>query len=206
MLEKMAAAKGIHFEETLTGFKWIGNVAKKINAEGRHKVIFAFEEALGYMFPEVCFDKDGLTAAMVFLAAEGKWKAQGLTPYTKLQQLYQEYGHHETLNSYFRSPSPALTAALFKGIRNGCYLKEKKLGPFKILRWRDMTEGYDSGTADNKPTLPVDSNTQMLTLWLDRDVRFTLRGSGTEPKVKCRFASVLVYIPNELLTAVGSVH
>lgn len=184
MLEKMAAAKGIHFEETLTGFKWIGNVAKKINAEGRHKVIFAFEEALGYMFPEVCFDKDGLTAAMVFLAAEGKWKAQGLTPYTKLQQLYQEYGHHETLNSYFRSPSPALTAALFKGIRNGSYLKEKKLGPFKILRWRDMTEGYDSGTADNKPTLPVDRNTQMLTLWLDRDVRFTLRGSGTEPKVK----------------------
>ncbi|KAL2003265.1 hypothetical protein VTN02DRAFT_4475 [Thermoascus thermophilus] len=184
MLEKMAIANGIHFEETLTGFKWMGNIAKKYDEEGPYVVRFAFEEALGYMFPEVCYDKDGLTAAMVFLAAEAKWKALGLTPYAKLQQLYNEYGHHETLNNYLRSPSPALTNALFNGIRKGSFFKEKKLGAFKILRWRDMTEGYDSGTADNKPTLPVDKKIQMLTLWLDRDVRFTIRGSGTEPKVK----------------------
>ena len=51
-----------------------------------------------------------------------------------------------------------------------------------------MTEGYDSATDDNKPTLPVDKGSQMLTLWLDRGVRFTIRGSGTEPKVKSRFS------------------
>ncbi|KAI9925623.1 Phosphoglucomutase-3 [Aspergillus wentii] len=183
MLEEMAAAKGIHFEEALTGFKWMGNIARKLE-ESNHHVPFAFEEALGYMFPTVCYDKDGITAALVFLSAEAKWRSQGLTPYTKLQQLFKEFGHHETLNNYFRSPDPELTKSLFRAIRDGPYRTEKTLGEFKILRWRDMTEGYDSGTKDNKPTLPVDQGSQMLTLWLDRDVRFTFRGSGTEPKVK----------------------
>lgn len=185
MLEKMATAKGIQFEEALTGFKWMGNIARRLEGEG-YNVPYAFEEALGYMFPAVCHDKDGITAAMVFLAAQAKWQSQGLTPYMKLQQLFNEYGHYETLNNYFRSPNPETTMALFRAIRNGPYRAEKTLGPFKILRWRDMTEGYDSGTTDNKPTLPVDKSSQMLTLWLDQDVRFTFRASGTEPKVKCK--------------------
>ncbi|OGM41217.1 phosphoglucomutase [Aspergillus bombycis] len=183
MLEKMATARGIQFEEALTGFKWMGNIARRLEGEG-YNVPYAFEEALGYMFPAVCHDKDGITAAMVFLAAQAKWQLQGLTPYMKLQQLFKEYGHYETLNNYFRSSNPETTMALFRAIRNGPYRTEKTLGPFKILRWQDMTEGYDSGTADNRPALPVDKSSQMLTLWLDQDVRFTFRASGTEPKVK----------------------
>ncbi|CAL5866277.1 uncharacterized protein PFLUO_LOCUS484 [Penicillium psychrofluorescens] len=183
MIQKMAAARGVHFVETLTGFKWMGNVARKLEEDG-YTVPFAYEEALGYMFPSVCYDKDGITAAMVFLAAEAKWRAQGLTVHAKLQQLFSEFGHHETLNNYFRSPNSELTMQLFRGIRGGRHLAERKFGSFQILRWRDLTEGYDSETPDNKPDLPVDSSSQMLTLWLNGGVRFTIRGSGTEPKVK----------------------
>ncbi|KAF9891745.1 Phosphoglucomutase-3 [Aspergillus nanangensis] len=183
MLEKMADANDIRFQEALTGFKWMGNIARNLEAEGYY-VPFAFEEALGYMFPDVCYDKDGITAAMVFLSAQATWQSQGLTPYTKLQQLFKEYGHFETLNNYFRSPSPDVSMHLFQAIRGGSFRTAKSLGSFKILRWRDMTEGYDSGTEDQKPTLPEDKSSQMLTLWLDRDVRFTIRASGTEPKVK----------------------
>ncbi|OOF95967.1 hypothetical protein ASPCADRAFT_47888 [Aspergillus carbonarius ITEM 5010] len=183
MLEKMAKAKGMHYEEALTGFKWMGNIARRLEELGYY-VPFAFEEALGYMFPEVCYDKDGISAAMVFLLAEAKWKAQGLTPYMKLQQLFKEHGHHETLNTYVRSSSTDLTMSLFRKIRSGPFSAGKTFGPFKILRWRDLTEGYDSGTDDHRPTLPIDKSSQMLTLWLDRGVRFTIRGSGTEPKVK----------------------
>lgn len=185
MLEKMANAKGIQFKETLTGFKWMANVARDLEKTGQ-TVPFAYEEALGYMFPSVCYDKDGITAAAVFLAAEAKWRAQGLTVYEKLQQLFAQFGHHETLNNYFRSPNPELTLELFRGIRSGSFLVEKKFGTFKILRWRDLTEGYDSASPDDKPDLPEDPTSQMLTLWLEGGVRFTFRGSGTEPKVKCR--------------------
>ncbi|KAJ5271016.1 hypothetical protein N7505_006774 [Penicillium chrysogenum] len=183
MLGKMAAAKGIHFAETLTGFKWMANVARDLEKEGK-SAPFAYEEALGYMFPSVCYDKDGITAAAVFLAAEAKWRAQGLTAYAKLQQLFSEFGHHETLNNYFRSPNPQLTSTLFQGIRGSPGLANMQFGRFKILRWRDLTEGYDSGTPDNKPDLPQDPTSQMITMWLDGGVRFTFRGSGTEPKVK----------------------
>lgn len=188
MLEKMAAAKGIHFQEALTGFKWMANIARDLEGSG-YTVPFAFEEALGYMFPSVCYDKDGVTAAMVFLAAEAKWRAQGLTPFGKLRSLFSEFGHHETLNTYFRSPNPDMTMTLFREIRGGRFRTDESLGPFKISRWRDMTEGYDSGTDDNKPTLPIDETSQMLTLWMDRDVRFTFRASGTEPKVKSKLSS-----------------
>lgn len=186
MLEKMAKAKGMHYEEALTGFKWMGNIARRLEELGYY-VPFAFEEALGYMFPEVCYDKDGISAAMVFLLAQAKWNAQGLTPYTKLQQLFKEHGHHETLNTYVRSTNPDLTMDLFRKIRFGPFGAGKSFGSFNIQRWRDLTEGYDSGTEDHTPTLPVDKNTQMLTLWMDREVRFTIRASGTEPKVKSTF-------------------
>ncbi|KAJ5725966.1 uncharacterized protein N7483_007323 [Penicillium malachiteum] len=183
MIEKMAVSEGAQFQETLTGFKWMGNVARDLEKTGKH-VPFAYEEALGYMFSSVCYDKDGITAAAVFLAAYAKWKSQGLTAHAKLQQLFAQYGHHETLNNYFRSPNPALTLELFRGIRSGPFLANMEFGSFKILRWRDMTEGYDSATPDNKPDLPEDPSSQMLTLWLEGGVRFTIRGSGTEPKVK----------------------
>jgi phosphoglucomutase len=184
MLEKMTKSKGAQFQETLTGFKWMGNVARDLERTGM-TVPFAYEEALGYMFPSVCYDKDGITAAAVFLGAYAKWRSEGLTAQAKLQQLFEEFGHHETLNNYFRSPSPDLAVELFRGIRSGPFLASKKFGSFKILRWRDLTEGFDSASSDNKPDLPEDPTSQMLTLWLDGGVRFTIRGSGTEPKVKC---------------------
>ncbi|KAJ6114713.1 hypothetical protein N7486_000491 [Penicillium sp. IBT 16267x] len=183
MLEKMAKSKGAQFQETLTGFKWMGNVARDLERTGK-TVPFAYEEALGYMFPSVCYDKDGITAAAVFLVAYAKWRSQGLTAQAKLEQLFGEFGHHETLNNYFRSPNPDLTVELFRGIRGGPFLGSRTFGSFNILRWRDLTEGFDSASSDNKPDLPEDPTSQMLTLWLDGGVRFTIRGSGTEPKVK----------------------
>ncbi|KAJ5885218.1 hypothetical protein N7495_009728 [Penicillium taxi] len=183
MLEKLATARGSLFQETLTGFKWLGNVARDLEGTGQ-TVPFAYEEALGYMFSSICYDKDGITAAAVFLMAAAKWKEEGLTPYSKLEQLFAQHGFHETLNNYFRATNPELVTQLFRGIRSGPFLPEKKLGPFKILRWRDLTEGFDSSTADGNPDLPIDPTSQMLTLWLEGGVQFTLRGSGTEPKVK----------------------
>lgn len=200
MLAKMCTDYGVHHRETLTGFKWMGSIAEDLEHQdsSTHQVPFASEEALGYMFPQVCYDKDGVTAASIFLLAAGQWHAQGMTPFDKLQQLYIKYGHHETLNHYFRSPDPDTTASLFSQIRAGDWKKGSPFGgdankQFTISRWRDMTLGYDSDTPGNKPDLPIDQGSHMLTLWLDEDVKFTLRGSGTEPKVKCTLFLLLAF-------------
>ncbi|KAJ9648978.1 hypothetical protein H2201_002059 [Coniosporium apollinis] len=184
MLAVMAKTEGFHFEETLTGFKWLGNMALKLDERG-YDSRFAFEEAIGYMIPGVVKDKDAISAAAVFLTAVARWRdEEGLTPWMKLQQLYQKYGYFEDANTYLVSPSRAVTDAVFADIRKLGTPYPTQLGKRKILRWRDLTEGYDSATEDHKPVLPVSKESQMITCELEGQVRFTARGSGTEPKLK----------------------
>ncbi|WPH00074.1 phosphoglucomutase-2 [Acrodontium crateriforme] len=183
MLSSMAKKEGFHFQETLTGFKWLGNVAQGLRKSSLEPV-FAYEEAIGYMLPGVVWDKDGVAAAVTFLTAWREWIAAGLTPWRKMHQLYEKYGFFEDANTYLISPSPETTERVFTDIRksnNGS--RPVTIGKRKILRWRDLTVGYDSAGLDGEPDLPVDPSAQMITCELE-DVVFTARGSGTEPKIK----------------------
>ncbi|KAF3902665.1 Phosphoglucomutase-2 [Arthrobotrys entomopaga] len=186
MLSAMSQIDGFNHEETLTGFKWLGNVALQITAKGKYQAVYAFEEAIGYMFSEVVCDKDGISALGVFLTMLERWAAEGITPAGKLQQLYEKYGFFESCNGYVVSPAPKVTKEVFDGIR-ALANEEKKypgeLGGRKVLYWRDLTEGFDSSTVDGVPVLPVDKSSQMITVGME-GVRFTIRGSGTEPKIK----------------------
>jgi phosphoglucomutase len=183
MLAAMAKKEGFKFTETLTGFKWLGNVARDLDSEG-YDVVFAFEEALGYMIPQTVHDKDSISAAAVFLTATSQWSTQGLTPYAKLQSLYKHLGYFEDANTYLVSPSPSVTTLVFTTIRAMGSPHPTTIGTRKIVRWRDLTLGYDSKSKDHKPDLPVDVTSQMITCELDDGAVFTVRGSGTEPKIK----------------------
>ncbi|KAK1075594.1 hypothetical protein LTR74_000001 [Friedmanniomyces endolithicus] len=184
LLKAMGRRGAFKYRETLTGFKWLGNVAQQTARES-WVPIFAFEEAIGYMFPSVVWDKDGIAAAVAFLAARRMWLAEGLTPYQKLQQLYQKWGYFEDANTYLISPSPEVTQATFAAIRMSRHSAiPTHVGERRITRWRDLTLGYDTATADGRPELPVDPDSQMITCELEDGVVFTARGSGTEPKIK----------------------
>ncbi len=186
MLQSMAKHEGFHVEETLTGFKWLGNIALQLKEQG-YDARFAFEEAIGYMFSDVVYDKDGVAAGAIFLTAATKWMAQEkLTPWGKLQQLYEKYGYFENVNTSIRMHDRAAIDTCFNEIRSLGNPYPAKLGKRGILRWRDLTEGFDSGTPDNVPTLPVSKDTQMITCELEDQVRFTVRSSGTELKIKCK--------------------
>jgi phosphomannomutase len=58
------------------------------------------------------------------------------------------------------------------------------IGGHKVTGIRDLTIGYDSATSDNFPTLPVSSSSEMITFKLENGCVFTIRTSGTEPKIK----------------------
>ena len=182
MLLNMAKAEGFQFIETLTGFKWLGNRAKDVLKEGLEPA-FAFEEALGYMFPYIVPDKDGISAAAQFLVAASHWAADGNSPYSELQNLYSKYGYFAGANTYLLCP-PQNTAAVFERIVSLDSPYPRHVGQQKVCYWRDLTRGYDSATVDHVPLLPVSSSSQMLTAELENGVRLTVRGSGTEPKIK----------------------
>jgi phosphoglucomutase len=193
MIKSMALKIGFNFQDTLTGFKWIGNKAIELTNKG-FTVPFAYEEAIGFMFPTV-FDKDGISALIVFLQLYNKLLKLGLTPTEKLEQLYQEYGYFKQCNGYYITPDPLTMNDIFNTIiriKNVNYEIQKyptHIGNYKVIYWRDLTTGFQSDTIDNIPELYVDSLSQMTTCNLYNGnegelVRFTARGSGTEPKLK----------------------
>ena len=72
LLGRIAAAHGLGYVETLTGFKWISRV------EGLR---YGYEEALGYCVdPDGVRDKDGVSAALLVAELAATLKAEGRTP------------------------------------------------------------------------------------------------------------------------------
>lgn len=192
VLRSMAEIEGFHYEDTLTGFKWIGNKAIDLKKEG-FSVPFGYEEAIGYMFSLVN-DKDGISAAAVWLQLYQKWVVeQGISLIDKLAAGYLKYGWYKECNGYYKLQEVTKTDEIFGTIRQsyGASGSDYPLavGPFEVLSWRDLTVGYDSTTSDHIPRLPTDALSQMITATMRRPqssdvVRFTCRGSGTEPKLK----------------------
>ena len=186
MLAELASHYSVKFEETLTGFKWLGQRAIESSLQG-DETLFAYEEALGYMFPSIVRDKDGIAAACIFLAACKIWQS----PYAELQRLYSQSGYYVTTNTYWRSPNLEATSQAFERIRASGSPHPYLVAGQRVLRWRDLTTGYDSETQDHKPLLPCSSSSQMITCWLSgfpniKGTRCTIRASGTEPKIKRR--------------------
>ncbi len=134
----------VQFEETLAGFKWLGNNAHVLKEAGL-SVLFGYE-GNGYMFPSISFDKDGLAAASLFLLAADYWqslehkhageKMKPMRPLVKLISLYETYGYHETSNTYFTPPDPSYTERLFEQVRNVKWQWNERVGRFKVVAWR----------------------------------------------------------------------
>ena len=183
MIAHMARKEGIHYEECLTGFKWIGDTALRLADQG-YTLIFAFEQAIGYMIGDVCPDKDGVRTAAIFAEMCNVLAAENITLAAKLDSLYDEYGYMASKDHYFFCHDPKVMNSIFDDIKtaNGEY--PKSMGKYPIARVRDLkSPGFDSGTDDHKPVLPVGSS-PMITFFFENGAVFTLRGSGTEPKLK----------------------
>lgn len=186
ILRAIALKEGFHFEETLTGFKWMGNRARDLLDQGK-TVLFAFEEAIGYMCSPSVLDKDGVSAAAIagemvsYLATKNTSLSQQLT------SIYTEYGYHITKNSYFICHDQDVIGSLFERLRNFSDQKDSyptECGCFSISAVRDLTTGYDSNQPGNKAVLPTSRSSQMITFTFSNGGVATMRTSGTEPKIK----------------------
>ncbi len=187
MLKAIAAAEGITYSDTLTGFKWIGNRALELKAQGM-SVLFSYEEALGYCTGDILCDKDGVSAACVF--AEMKLHLASLsTPLTvqdHLQNLYGQYGEFVSFNSYVFCHDKPLIADIFARLRKGNGVDNywAECAGCTITSIHDITNGYDSSTANKVSALPATPGSEMIMFEFSNDVSITLRTSGTEPKIK----------------------
>lgn len=185
ILRAIALKQGFHFEETLTGFKWMGNRAKQLLDQGR-TVLFAFEEAIGYMCCPAVLDKDGVSAAAIAAELTSYISKQGSSLSKQLTAIYEEYGYHITKNSYFICHDQDTVRGLFQRLRNfdGENTYPTRCGSFTVSGVRDLTTGYDSQQPDKKAVLPTSKSSQMITFTFSNGGVATMRTSGTEPKIK----------------------
>ena len=175
LLEAMAAAAGVRFAETLTGFKWLCRPA--IENPGWNQIL-AYEESLGYAIGPYARDKDGITAALVAADTVCALAELGRSPWDVLDDLARDHGAHVTLNGSVRVPGP------HAGERLGRMATEISSGPPDSL-------GGLAITRRDRPHRDVHR------FWLEDDTRVALRPSGTEPMFKYYCEAIEAVLPAE---------
>lgn len=165
LLGRIAAAAGLGYEETLTGFKWIARV------DGLR---YGYEEALGYCVdPEGVRDKDGITAALLVAELVSELKEQDRTLLDLLDDIAVEHGLHATDQLSVRVEDLSVISDAMSALRER---PPTALAGLRVTTAEDLTLGTDR--------LPP---TDGLRYHLDGEftARVIVRPSGTEPKLKC---------------------
>lgn len=152
----------IDYLDTLTGFKWVSRAPN---------LVFGYEEALGYLVdPAKVRDKDGISAALEFLALFAELRAEGRT----FEELEEEFA--ATFGAFASQQVSIRVADLADIPRIMARLRANPptaVGEVAVERIDDFAQGFE-----NFP--PSD----ILRMYLADGSRVIVRPSGTEPKVK----------------------
>jgi phosphomannomutase len=168
MLKSIANRAQLPYEQTLTGFKWIGRIPR---------LRFGYEEALGYCVdPEAVSDKDGITAALAVATLAGHLKANNKTLQDNLDDLAIEHGVHATKQVSVRVTDLSRITEVMSTLRNQ---PPTSIGGLEVTRFIDLELGTDLPPTDG------------LLFELTSNARVIIRPSGTEPKVKAYLQAVV---------------
>lgn len=171
--------------DTLTGFKWIADMIR--HKEGDEVFIGGGEESYGYMIGEEVRDKDAV-ASSVIIAEMAAWaKAQGLTVFELLLQIYKTYGvYYEELKSITKKGLQGAEEIkrMMENFRN---TPPETLAGSQVTTLIDYLEGVkiDSSGKKEAVNFPKSNVLQYLT---EDGTKVSVRPSGTEPKIKFYFS------------------
>ena len=185
MAYKIAEVNGIKLHDVLTGFKFIGEVIKKYEADGiKDSFVLGFEESYGYLLGSYARDKDAVEASMIILEMTAFYKKQGMTLADALEKLYLKYGFYseKMIDVYMEG---------LDGIENRRKVMERlrsappaEIGSFAVASVGDYITGKitELKTGNERPTGQPSSDVIYYTL-VNGD-KIIVRPSGTEPKIK----------------------
>ncbi len=176
MLSKMAGAAGVAYVETLTGFKWITRAG--LSRPGT-RLVFVYEEALGYEVGDAVSDKDGMSAALVAAEIAATAKAKGTSVAARLDELACRFGVHVTGQWSLRLSGEGAQQEMAEIVERWRRDPPLMLGGLTVTEVVDLS----AGTAELPPTDAV-------IVRLEKGARVVLRPSGTEPKLKAYFEVV----------------
>jgi phosphomannomutase len=164
LLSKIAAAAGVRYAETLTGFKWIARAADGVPGA---RFVFGYEEALGYAVGDVVRDKDGFGAALAMLRLAEGAKSAGRSVLDVYDDLERAHGVHLTSQLTLRTADQERVMSRLRTVPPDAF------GGEPVVGLTDLSAG--SGT---QPMTGPRADVLIFRLAV-------LRPSGTEPKIKC---------------------
>jgi len=168
---------GLNVEETLTGFKYIGDKINKYEASGEKEFVIGYEESYGYLVGTHARDKDAVVSSMLICQMAAWYKNQGKTLVDGLNEIYDEYGYYlDFLDSF-----------VLKG-KDGAEKIQSLMVTFRekgTSLLPDIKEIIDfkNGIRD----LPKEN---VLKYILNDGSWIAVRPSGTEPKIKVYYSVV----------------
>ena len=161
-LAAVASAYGLSYSDTLTGFKWISRVGG---------LGYGFEEALGYLVnPGTIRDKDGISAAVDFVALVGELAAQGKTLDDHQREFDERFGAFASAQVSLRMTDLSRIGAIMAALRDN---PPSEIGGVRVSQVDDFIGGFG-----------VFPPGDILRFWMLDSSRVIVRPSGTEPKVK----------------------
>jgi phosphomannomutase len=161
-LRAVAAHYGIPYSDTLTGFKFVSRVPD---------LIYGYEEALGYLVdPDKVRDKDGISAAVDFLAMAGELHGEGKTIADRLVEFADTFGAFASTQISIRVNDLSEIPLISGRFRAA---PPTTLGGCAVTAIDDFANGFGEFP-------PAD----LIRLTVDGGSRVIVRPSGTEPKLK----------------------
>jgi phosphoglucomutase len=185
MVSLMAEKYGFTVINTLTGFRYIGDIVSRLKQAGQEdRFYFGFEESNSFLISPFLCEKDGISASVLIAEVAAFHKSQGKDLVDRLNELYQEFGVcSDKQRSY-----------VFSGARGQETMK-------KIMQYFRQNESDKFG--DRRVERRIDymheegfPSADVVEYDFDDGSRLIIRPSGTEAKLKvysfetCDFSGV----------------
>ncbi len=182
LIDKIAASFDVECFNTLTGFKYIGELITRTNGERRFLV--GGEESYGYLVGEHARDKDAVISCAMIAEMTAFHKAEGRTLFDALVELYDEYGFYlERLVSVKKEGKSGAEEiqAMMRRLREN---PPNALGGSPVVTIKDYKsrESLDIGS-DKRSAIDLPSS-NVLQFFTEDGTIVSARPSGTEPKIK----------------------
>lgn len=185
LIKEIADNYNVKTYDVLTGFKHIAD--KILSLEGREKYICGGEESYGFSIGDFVRDKDAVSTCCM-LAEICAWaKDNNKTFHDILVDIYLEYGLYKedllSITHTGRSGQEKINSMMDK-FRN---TPPRELIGLKVIKIKDYKLGKSLDLIQNTESsigLPLSN---VLQYFLEDGSKFTVRPSGTEPKIKFYF-------------------
>ena len=185
MANAIAEKNGVKLHDVLTGFKFIGEVIKNYEAEGKEDgFLLGFEESYGYLFGTYARDKDAVGAAMMILEMTAYYFESGMTLIDALEALYREYGYFTERTEEVYMEGLDGIARRIKVMNDLRESGRSEIAGYRLAYVEDLLSGRLYDLKDGAVREATKPKSDVIVYTLESGDKLIIRPSGTEPKIK----------------------